>query len=387
MQGIFLYDTDVTVKGTGSLTADTSAVAGYGPAPFSVMAGKDTNPATRTGHFTQEGGNITVKANPKDPAICLSVSNDLTIRGGSLTTEGATYGMVCSKGTLSIEGGKVICRGFSGDGISNYKGDILISGQDTSVAVYTAEKDAYSFGIMAEPDPDSQLPSGNIMISGGNVHIEAGQVGIYTESGEVGIFGGTVYTKAENQTGSGDAVGIYSTGNLSVTGGEVFACGMGEGVSGVGLYSETALSVSGGAVTAQGTEQAVSPAPDFSSYPGAVVYAAADFEGTQPEEYQENNLAGYRYFSIHGPQFSLRFENGAAVITAPYSTDAEVLFAAYDQTGTLTALERKKAVLTPGENRILPELFQPEQGSTVKVMLWDSAGGMKPLCAAENGTV
>lgn len=103
-QGVFLYDSDVTVKGTGSLIVDTTAITGYGPSPFNVMAGKDTNEATRTGHFTQEGGNIAIKANAKDPGICFLVSNDLTIGGGSLTTEGGSYGIVCSKGTLSIAG-------------------------------------------------------------------------------------------------------------------------------------------------------------------------------------------------------------------------------------------------------------------------------------------
>lgn len=81
--------------------------------------------------------------------------------------------------------------------------------------------------------------------------------------------------------------------------------------------------------------------------------------------------------------FSIKYKDGKAVVTAKQDGKYTVIFASYDGSGKLLSVSAEDGTLQEGEN----EPIAPKQGfvsgEKVKVMLWDSLNGMKPLCAAD----
>lgn len=78
-------------------------------------------------------------------------------------------------------------------------------------------------------------------------------------------------------------------------------------------------------------------------------------------------------------KFSIRYEGGNAIVTAPKAGTYAVIFAAYDN-GRLASLSVQTVPIAKGETSITSENFTPD--GTVKVMLWENLTSMKPLCAA-----
>ena len=77
-------------------------------------------------------------------------------------------------------------------------------------------------------------------------------------------------------------------------------------------------------------------------------------------------------------KFSIRYENGKAIVTAPKAGTYAILFTAYDAGGRLTGLSIQTVPAEKGETTVTPINFTV--GDTVKVMLWESLTSMKPLC-------
>lgn len=80
-------------------------------------------------------------------------------------------------------------------------------------------------------------------------------------------------------------------------------------------------------------------------------------------------------------KFSIRYEGGNAIVTAPTAGTYAVLFAAYDADGRLTSLSVQTVPIAKGETTVAPIDFTAN--GTVKVMLWESPASMKPLCGAD----
>lgn len=79
--------------------------------------------------------------------------------------------------------------------------------------------------------------------------------------------------------------------------------------------------------------------------------------------------------------YSIKYENGKAVVTVKQDDTYAVIFAAYDN-GRLLSVSVQDIQLVKGENLpISPQNFNAN--GKVKVMLWDSLKGMKPLCRAD----
>ncbi|MCI8404055.1 MAG: hypothetical protein HFE49_04050 [Clostridia bacterium] len=79
-------------------------------------------------------------------------------------------------------------------------------------------------------------------------------------------------------------------------------------------------------------------------------------------------------------KFSIRYEGGNAIVTAPTAGTYAVLFAAYDG-GRLTGVTVQSVTVEKGETTVEPQGFTA--GGTVKVMLWENLTSMKPLCKAD----
>lgn len=79
--------------------------------------------------------------------------------------------------------------------------------------------------------------------------------------------------------------------------------------------------------------------------------------------------------------YIIKYENGKAVVTVPKDNTYTVIFASYDN-GRLLSVNAQDIPLVKGENSPI-SLQNFNANGKVKVMLWDSLKGMKPLCAAD----
>ena len=80
--------------------------------------------------------------------------------------------------------------------------------------------------------------------------------------------------------------------------------------------------------------------------------------------------------------YSIRYENGKAVVNAPIGKYA-VIFAAYDSDGKLVSVAVKQdAEITKANQSVYPNKFTTAGATTGKVMLWDNLNNMVPRAAA-----
>ena len=80
--------------------------------------------------------------------------------------------------------------------------------------------------------------------------------------------------------------------------------------------------------------------------------------------------------------YSIRYENGKAVVNAPNGKYA-VIFAAYDSDGKLVSVAVKQDTeITKANQSVYPNKFTTAGAATGKVMLWDNLNNMVPRAAA-----
>ena len=80
--------------------------------------------------------------------------------------------------------------------------------------------------------------------------------------------------------------------------------------------------------------------------------------------------------------YSIRYENGKAVVNAPSGKYA-VIFAAYDSDGKLVSVAVKQDTeITKANQSVYPNKFTTAGAATGKVMLWDNLNNMVPRAAA-----
>ena len=80
--------------------------------------------------------------------------------------------------------------------------------------------------------------------------------------------------------------------------------------------------------------------------------------------------------------YSIRYENGKAVVNAPSGKYA-VIFAAYDSDGKLISVTVKQdAEITKANQSVYPNKFTTAGATTGKVMLWDNLNNMVPRAVA-----
>ena len=80
--------------------------------------------------------------------------------------------------------------------------------------------------------------------------------------------------------------------------------------------------------------------------------------------------------------YSIRYEDEKAVVTVPQDGTYALIFAAYDTDNRLLSVNAQEVQLVKGEN--LPISLQNfDAGGKVKILLWDSLTGMKPLAKTE----
>lgn len=207
-------DGDLTITGTGSLTATGDDEAG-----IDVSGNLTVNGGTVIGNHTDDTG-IDVHGD-------LTVNSGGTVRGTSSTQEGIYAS------TLTVNGGSVDGSGLEGVYIENSitveSGTVTVTGNgDRSHGIY--------------------IDNGNMTVKGGAVTVTGtGKFshGIYIDNGSMTVENGTVISRGEGYNSSG----IYiNNGRLTVEGGEVTSTGSGEFCYGIFMDY---LTINGGTVIAR----------------------------------------------------------------------------------------------------------------------------------------
>ncbi len=297
--------------------------------------------------------------------------------------------------------------------------DLCLNGHTITapgVAIVSSKETTLNLCDCAETGTISNSGSLSVITLFGALHLYGGtvsgaQVGVLvSENSEFQMHGGSIKNNLEGlgegvDVGgtflmdggaiTGNKAGVYvSTGaKFQVKGDVVIADNTlgnvvldGEGshmeLSGpLGLGAEIGLSVSDWAtVTADSPKLAVQGAEGYPTV-NAVNYAKLFCDNSK---YQLKLDDGKVYFEP-APSFSVRYENGNAVVDAPWTGDYTVVFAAYDADGRLTDLYIAPVSNAPaGKTTFIPNNFTPD--ATVKVMLLDGLTTLHPLCPAATWT-
>lgn len=216
-------DGDLTITGTGSLTATGGYEAG-----IDVSGNLTVNDGvTVTGNNTDDTG-VDVHGN-------LTVNSGGTVRGTSSTQEGV------HASTLTVDGGSVAGSGLQGVCVEN---SITVeSGTLTGTGTGTGEDSYFIYGIYVKST------DGNFTVSGGSVTGKGtgeDSHGIHINGGSMTVEGGTVTSSGEGYYSSG--IYIEDNGRMTVKDGEVTSTGNGENC--YGIYMDY-LTITGGTVTAR----------------------------------------------------------------------------------------------------------------------------------------
>ena len=222
---IFVQDGgDLTIKdsvGGGTISSGWYGVQVYG-GTATISGGTITGGegiVVSGGEVTITGGNIS--GTGSDGSGVWIVSGTVNINGGSVT--GSVYGVYAQGGTTNINGGTVTANNADGVGAWLSGGTVNINGGTVSgdgqfgygvcvdIGTTTISGDAnisgsYA-GVYVSIEGDDKAT-----ISGGT--ISGGTYGVYVESGQCEITGGTI-------TGTGDSGVFIEGGAVNITGGTI----------------------------------------------------------------------------------------------------------------------------------------------------------------------
>lgn len=431
--GLFFYDSNVTIKGGGTLMIDnTGEGESLNPVgmPIQIIGDNDRFYEDVSGNLLIESGNIDIKTVSGRAVNCLEVHHNFTMTGGSLTTDGGSTSIRCVKGEINISDSTVKCVNAINRGIRNSDGNIIISGN--SKIDIQSDSDSF-FGI----DISNDSTDGLIINNGASLNILNGGIGIYIENGgavnlqnaylninvnDIGIYtdgylqvkGGSLKIAADGTYGKRSfTTGIYcASGLLNACEVDIAVSNMSDSIKQItaAIYSETKFNVNnsakvtlksqsansnelnygfysdaddihvnGGTVIIQGSGAAISFAPDLSNYQLSNISCASDFDGNSIEEYNPENVDSYKYIVIEPLVFSVTYENGNAVIISEKDVEnITVVFAAYDENKNLIDCDTVTTALNTGKNNIKSISFNPEDNN-VKIMLWNNLINMKPI--------
>ncbi len=349
--GLLFYDSNVTVRGEGSLTIafeDTAEVTTNSTKLIEVIGNYDVlngfaeGTFADSGNFTLESGTLVLKADKGTFGNgCLTVSNTVSVKGGSLSTFANAMGLYSVYKDIEISGGTVQCSDFSATGLFARRGDVKISGEKTKVNLTGRENRGYTVGISAGDMSyyDEKFPeAGSVLISGGKIETDVSMIGVFAQyltskegtgnivltggdltvtarggtdiiagvyaqgeeedeqifSGNIEMRGGTVHIVAENQKGE-YAIGVYSDGNLTVSGAEIYAEAKNSAQkTAIGANAEKVFQIESGEVTLIGDTAAVNKAPQIGDSLAATASDSVSGEGAG--DFDADRVENYKYF-------------------------------------------------------------------------------------------
>ncbi len=338
---LFFYDANVTVKGAGSLNIrfkdETSQ--NFNANPLQVdgnygIEGSVGNPSfADTGNLTVESGSIIISAKGSSGSGAVTADNDITVKGGSITTEGRATGLYSVYRDVIALGGEIKCTDFTANGIYTRRGGIRVDGAKVTLE---SEQNRYVFGMYSKVDgKDVSENAGKISVESGELFVKSPYLGIYAcgspeleGSGSISISGGAV--NVECKSAKDLVAGIYAeidddslNGKIEVSGGSVYVntqsdysgedgstvgiCATGKAefsdcsvtVNASGAENVTAYAVSAGSVmldcdfSLAGTTGATDVPPRFGA--GIIPSASASGAEGEYETYDPEKHGTYKY--------------------------------------------------------------------------------------------
>ena len=334
---LFFYDANVTVSGEGSLNIcyKNDSSQNFNATPFHVCGNYAVSGSSfaDTGNLTVESGSIIISAKGSSGSGAVTANNDITIKGGSITTEGRATGLYSVYRDVIALGGEIKCTDFTANGIYARRGGIRVDGAKVTLE---SEQDRYVFGMYSKADGEEVSENaGKISVESGELFVKSPYLGIYAfgspeleGSGSISISGGIVNVECKNAKNL--VAGIYAeiaddspNGKINVTGGNVCVntqsdyaeedgnsvgiCATGKAefsdcsvtVNASGAEKVKAYAVSAGSVmldcdfSLAGTTGATDVPPQFGA--GIIPSASASGAEGEYETYDPNKHGTYKY--------------------------------------------------------------------------------------------
>ena len=259
--GIYANGTITINSGTVTATGESASAASYG-----ICA---------RGAVTIEGGTVNATSGEAGGnSVGIQITNSITINGGDVTATagdagGNSYGIhtAASSTDITVNGGSVTATSGEAKGdscgifveskelASIYSSIAINGGSVTAKGGDAVGTGWYSCGIKVD---------GNFTISGGTITAKGGDArGADTRNYSIGLFahtdltikGGTVIATGVGAIGTTTdlqlSFGIFSLGNVNISGGDVTGIGGTGGLSG-GIVGNHTLTITGGTVVGEG---------------------------------------------------------------------------------------------------------------------------------------
>ena len=235
--------------------------------------------STLTAAYEAQDGDILTGTLGGDYKITIAAGATVTLKDVTITclTEDAKFAGITPLGdaTILLEGANTVKGGYE-----DYPG--IFVPEDTTLTIDgTGSLTASSGGDGCENGcgigSGLEMPSGNIVINGGNITANGGRAGIgsasYASCGSITINGGIV-----NATGDAAGIGSYedaSCGTITINGGIVNAFGEGGAGIGSGNYGScSGIIITGGTITAIGGNGCAGIGSGFDGSCGDITIAA-----------------------------------------------------------------------------------------------------------------
>lgn len=229
-----------------------------------------------------KGGSLTVQSAGSNRGSLTATSDagiESAIDNGSLMSAG-----IVATGTIRIENAEVAATGcfiyanddivkssygiFAGQGVIVNNADVFASGDEATWC-------AGIYALTGNIDLNGHINAlGGRAVSHTNPY-SAFSSGVYASEGVVNVTGGIVVAAAASLTEGGAAYGVFGSGGISITGGEVYAIGATSNVDGVDPIFGAGLYSSVGDIAISGASTQVEADGGFANSSIAGIYANA----------------------------------------------------------------------------------------------------------------
>ena len=416
----------ICVSAMGDVTVEDATISGKAGL-VSTMAGditlKDTNVPdggnyigmyTETGDITIENCNMKIHGAAVDDDMIVPIAvgeggGSFTVKNSVLDIKGNMYGILASTsaGVFENVSGKIEISGAAAYAMM-FGGTVSMTGCDLEISCRATEDAACGISAMQDigiedsklkidvraADKESALCIGGIGSPNTNVDIGNSTLEL-TASGPnaAGIYANNVklnnsITRIEATalaTGKGYAAGIVAMqGSARVNGGvlEVLATGPveHEGPATVGILMGNAVLVPEfieADVKLRGN-MAICAAPDLTIYGRDYeIVASANINGSEPVEYNKENIATYKYLHIH-PFYTVTFNANGGTGTMDAVENLYVTFTIPENGFTAPAGKQFKGWAYAADGEIISETSFDLHKDTILYAIWEDISGTVP---------
>ena len=273
----------------GNLTAETTSNTAYAVVGKNITLNGGTMNITSIANAVVANGNMTLSGNitaiatsEKAGAFNTRDGGNLLIKDGSVITGSAAGFGIYAAGNITMQGGSLVARGYTGTAIQSESGYISLTGtintKGLENAIYAQSASngniTVNGNLTAETTGDTSygVVGKTVTLNGGTMNITSvanavvaygdmtlsGNITATATSEKAGAFntrdGGNLLIKDGSViTGSAAGFGIYAAGNITMQGGSLVA----RGYTGTAIQSESGYISLTGTINTKGLENAI----------------------------------------------------------------------------------------------------------------------------------